>query len=144
MVNSFEVCQTYLRACWDKHISSQSRNFWQQQCSRTCDDVIQTVCLLEEAQSCSSLETLWYPIVLCPYAKTFLSGWENKLKKEANSMRIKATSRKCLNIKYCAKVIQKIIVDLAIITSREVIIAGSQSFKMAATRFVKVVNARKW
>ena len=58
-------------------------------------------------------------------------------------MRIKATSRKCLNIKYCAKVIQKIIVDLAIITSREVIIAGSQSFKMAATRFVKVVNARK-
>ena len=81
---------------------------------------------------------------LVPLCKNILI-WMGKQvkKKKANSMRIKATSRKCLYIKYCAKVIQTIIVDLAIITSREVIIAGSQSFKMAATRFVKVVNARK-
>ena len=70
-----------------------------------------------------------------------------QVKKEANSMRIKATSRKCLYIKYCAKVIQKIIVDLAIITSREVIIAGSQSFKIGCHTLCqggkrkKVINA---
>ena len=80
---------------------------------------------------------------LVPLCKNILIWMGKQVKKEANSMRIKATSRKCLYIKYCAKVIQTIIVDLAIITSREVIIAGSQSFKMAATRFVKVVNARK-
>ena len=80
---------------------------------------------------------------LVPLCKNILIWMGKQVKKEANSMRIKATSRKCLYIKYCAKVIQTIIVDLTIITSREVIIAGSQSFKMAATRFVKVVNARK-
>ena len=80
---------------------------------------------------------------LVPLCKNILIWIGKQVKKEANSMRIKATSRKCLYIKYCAKAIQTIIVDLAIITSREVIIAGSQSFKMAATRFVKVVNARK-
>ena len=80
---------------------------------------------------------------LVPLCKNILIWMGKQVKKEANSMRIKATSRKCLYIKYCAKVIQTIIVDLTIITSREVIIAGSQSFKMAATHFVKVVNARK-
>ena len=80
---------------------------------------------------------------LVPLCKNILIWMGKQVKKEANSMRIKATSRKCLYIKYCAKVIQTIIVDLTIITSREAIIAGSQSFKMAATRFVKVVNARK-
>ena len=80
---------------------------------------------------------------LVPLCKNILIWMGKQVKKEANSMRIKAASKKCLYIKYCAKVMQTIMVDLAIITSREVIIAGSQSFKMAATRFVKVVNARK-